>query len=163
MCLCVCVVQCICYFFIFCYLTKHLAKMYWLLFLIQCKKELVILLLEVLLWLGSGVHISSKVKDLIFNIPFFQLNSPERLYPSISLRIDKIFKKLRWTRKWQRTPVFLPGESQGQRSLVGYSPWGHKESYMTEQLILLLKKLKPIVKSAKFLLGLQGTVPIYLS
>ena len=30
------------------------------------------------------------------------------------------------------TPVFLPGESHGQRSLVGYSPWGHKESDMTE-------------------------------
>ena len=29
-------------------------------------------------------------------------------------------------------PVFLPGESQGQRSLVGYSPWGHKELNMTE-------------------------------
>ena len=31
-----------------------------------------------------------------------------------------------WWRKWQPTPVFLPGESHGQRSLVGYSPWGHK-------------------------------------
>ena len=36
--------------------------------------------------------------------------------------------------KWQPTPVFLPGESHGQRSLVGYSPWGHKESDMTERL-----------------------------
>ena len=35
---------------------------------------------------------------------------------------------LYWRRKWQPTPVFLPGESQGQRSLAGYSPWGHKES-----------------------------------
>ena len=34
--------------------------------------------------------------------------------------------------KWQPTPVFLPGKSHGQRSLVGYSPWGHKESDMTE-------------------------------
>ena len=33
-----------------------------------------------------------------------------------------------WRRQWQSTPVFLPGESHGQRSLVGYSPWGHKES-----------------------------------
>ena len=37
-------------------------------------------------------------------------------------------------RTWQPTPVFLPGEFHGQRSLVGYSPWGHKESNMTEQL-----------------------------
>ena len=31
-----------------------------------------------------------------------------------------------WRRKWQPTPVFLPGELHGQRSLTGYSPWGHK-------------------------------------
>ena len=35
---------------------------------------------------------------------------------------------------WQPTPVFLPGESHGQRSLAGYSPWGHKESDATERL-----------------------------
>ena len=35
-------------------------------------------------------------------------------------------------RKWQPAPVFLPGESHGQRSLAGYSPWGHTELDMTE-------------------------------
>ena len=44
--------------------------------------------------------------------------------------------KISWRRKWQPSPV-LPGEFHGQRSLVGYSPWGHKESDMTEQLTLL--------------------------
>ena len=39
-----------------------------------------------------------------------------------------------WRRKRQPTPVFLPGESHGQRSLVGYSPRGRKESDMTERL-----------------------------
>ena len=34
-------------------------------------------------------------------------------------------------KKWKPTPVFLPGESHGQRSLVGYSPLGHKESDIT--------------------------------
>ena len=33
---------------------------------------------------------------------------------------------------WQPTPAFLPGESHGQKSLLGYSPWGHKESDLTE-------------------------------
>ena len=33
---------------------------------------------------------------------------------------------------WQPTPVFLPGESHGQRSLMGYSPWGRKESDTSE-------------------------------
>ena len=42
--------------------------------------------------------------------------------------------KTPWRRKWQPTPVFLPGESHGQRSLAGYSPWGHKESDTTERL-----------------------------
>ena len=42
--------------------------------------------------------------------------------------------KISWRRKWQPTPIFLPRESHGQRSLVGYSPWGHKESDTTEQL-----------------------------
>ena len=44
--------------------------------------------------------------------------------------------KLLWSRKWQPTPVFLPEESHGQRSLEGYSLWGRKESDMTEQLTL---------------------------
>ena len=39
-----------------------------------------------------------------------------------------------WRREWQPTPVFLPGEFHGRRSLVGYSPWGHKESDTTERL-----------------------------
>ena len=38
--------------------------------------------------------------------------------------------------RWQPTPVFLPGESHGQRSLLCYSPWGHKEWDTTEQLTL---------------------------
>ena len=36
---------------------------------------------------------------------------------------------------WQPSPVFLPGESHGQRSLVGYSPWGRKELDTTEHLL----------------------------
>ena len=39
-----------------------------------------------------------------------------------------------WRRAWQPIPVFLPGESHGQRRLVSYSPWGGKESDTTEQL-----------------------------
>ena len=39
-------------------------------------------------------------------------------------------------RAWLSTPVFLPGKSHGQRSLMDYSPWGHKEPDTTEQLTL---------------------------
>jgi len=41
-------------------------------------------------------------------------------------------QKIPWRRKWQSTPVSLPGEVHEQRDLVGYSPWGHKESDMPE-------------------------------
>ena len=45
---------------------------------------------------------------------------------------DPCVGKIPWSSKWQPTPVFLPGKSYGQKSLVGYSPWGHKESDTTE-------------------------------
>ena len=45
-----------------------------------------------------------------------------------------LFTFMHWRRKWPAAPVFLPGESQGWRSLLGYSPWGHKESETTERL-----------------------------
>ena len=38
-----------------------------------------------------------------------------------------ISSKIPWIKKWQTTPVFLFGKSHGQRSLAGYSPWGHKD------------------------------------
>ena len=49
--------------------------------------------------------------------------------PGFDLWVGKIF----WRRRWQPTPVLLPGKSHGWRSLVGYSPWGRKESDTTEQ------------------------------
>ena len=44
---------------------------------------------------------------------------------------DSWVGKISWRGKWQPTPAFLPGESHGQRSLAGYSPWSHKESDTT--------------------------------
>ena len=52
-------------------------------------------------------------------------------------RFDPWIGKIPWGRKWQPTPVFLPGEFHGQRNLVGYSPWGYEESDATEQLSTL--------------------------
>ena len=51
--------------------------------------------------------------------------------------------KMPWRRKWQTTPVFLPGKFHGQRSLIGYSPWGHKESDTTEWLHFLFSAESP--------------------
>ena len=47
---------------------------------------------------------------------------------------EDALEKIPWRRAWQPTPIFLPGECHGQRSLVSYSPWGHKESDTTEWL-----------------------------
>ena len=46
-------------------------------------------------------------------------------------------EKILWRRKWQPTPVFLPGKSNGRRSLVGYNPWDAKESDTTKWLHFL--------------------------
>ena len=50
--------------------------------------------------------------------------------------------KISWRRKWQPTPVFLPGKSHGWKSLIGYSPWDHKELDTTEWLhfVMLVRK-----------------------
>ena len=48
--------------------------------------------------------------------------------------------KIPWRREWQSTPVFLPGKSRGQRSLVGCSPQGNKESDTTEQVIIIIAR-----------------------
>ena len=47
---------------------------------------------------------------------------------------DRIPAAIYHLNKWEPTPVLLPGKSHGQRSLVGYTPWGHKELDMTERL-----------------------------
>ena len=44
------------------------------------------------------------------------------------LGLDPWVENIPWRGEWQPTPVFVPGESHGQRSLAGYSLWGHKES-----------------------------------
>ena len=49
-------------------------------------------------------------------------------------KFDPWVGKIPWSSKWQLTLVFLPGKFHGERSLAGCSPWGHKESDMTEQL-----------------------------
>ena len=67
------------------------------------------------------------------------MEEPGRLQSMGSLRVGhdgatslSLFTLIHWRRKWQPTPVFLPGESQGQRSLMGCRLWGRTESDMTE-------------------------------
>ena len=76
---------------------------------------------------------------LAWKIPWVE--EPGRLQSMGSRRVRhdwatslSLFTFMHWRRKWQPTPVFLPEESQGQKSLVGCRLWGRKESDTTEQL-----------------------------
>ena len=62
------------------------------------------------------------IAQMVKNLPAMQERSG----------FDPWVRKITWIRKWQSTPVFLPGEFHGQRGLAGYTPWGHKESDMTK-------------------------------
>ena len=63
--------------------------------------------------------------------------------------VRSLGQKSPWRRAWQPTPVFLPGEFHGQRSLAGYSPWGCKELDTTEQLLLTHSHSGPSTVSAR--------------
>ena len=71
-----------------------------------------------------GPHIyASLVAQIVKNLP-------AKIEPGFNFWI----RKIPWRKNWQPTPVFLPGEFHGQRSLAGYSPWDCKESDTTEWL-----------------------------
>ena len=55
------------------------------------------------------------------------------------MQVDPSVGKIPWRRKWQPTPVFLPGESHGWRSLLGFSPWYCKKSDPTEHIVPTIK------------------------
>ena len=57
---------------------------------------------------------------------------------------------MHWRRKWQPTPVLLPGESHGGRSVVGYSPWGRKESDTTQRLHFT-SRVNTLASSSEFI------------
>ena len=68
---------------------------------------------------------TSLVAQMVKNLPVMWEN-----------QVQSLVGKIPWRREWLPTPVFLPGESHGQRSLVGYSPRGHRQLDRTEQLSL---------------------------
>ena len=78
---------------------------------------------------------------IIFNVGFcasLVTQTVKNLPAMQETQVQSQVRKIPWRRAWQLTPVFLPGESHGQRSLVGCSPRGLKELDTTEQLTLSL-------------------------
>ena len=80
---------------------------------------------------GIATHSSG---SLVPPILFFLLKIAFAIQSFVFPQQFKDFLSWFWRRKWQPTPVLLPGKSRGQRSAVGYSPWGPKESDTTERL-----------------------------
>ena len=85
----------------------------------------------------SIFRVAPHSSTLAWEIPWME--EPGRLQSMGSLRVRhnwaisrSLFTYMHWRSKWQPTPVFLPGESQGQRSLVGFYLWGRAESDTTE-------------------------------
>ena len=90
-------------------------------------------------YLGSPVLIMPTVKLSNSIHPHCIYLPPPKLGSllSVSILLLSLFTFMHWRRKWQPTPVLLPGKSHGWWSLVGYSPWGRKESDTTEWLHFL--------------------------
>ena len=85
-------------------------------------------------WVSNQLHLPKKWHGLQHSLRWLKF---WRICPQCGRpRLDSWARKIPWRRKWQPTPVFLPGEFHGQRSLVGYSPWSCKELDMTERLTL---------------------------
>ena len=96
---------------------------------------------------------------------FMHIHKPLSFWISFPFRcrFNPWVGKIPRSRKWQPTLVFLPGESHGRRSLVGYSPRGHKEQDTTERLssfshvnFLKYKRMKMKVKVKPLSLRLHG-------
>ena len=74
------------------------------------------------------------------NLPDPGIKAAPSTSPALAERIfNPWVEKIPWRRKWQPAPVFLPGESHRQGRLVGYSPWGHRESDITEHTTQVLR------------------------
>ena len=97
---------------------------------------------------------SKNVKEHIANysFPSTQVAHWLRIHlPSRRCRLDPWVRKIPWRRKWQPFPVFLPGKSHGQRSLVSSSLWGHKKNrtwlVTKQQVDSVIKAPSPLLLS----------------
>ena len=125
------------YFYYWCSIRYHL-KLYWFNYIIFALHTETFFK-SLLLWTISCSEkaMAPHSSTLAWKIPWTE--EPGRLQSMGSLRVGhewatslSLFTFMHWRRKWQPTPVFLPGESKGRGSLVGWRLWGRTESDTTE-------------------------------
>ena len=98
-----------------------------------------------------SVILSVLLISAVFKIVYIVLGFPrwhgdkEPAFQCRRLGFDPWVRKIPCRKKWQPTPVFLPGESHTQRSLVVYSPWGCRELNRTEQLSTHIHPIIPLL------------------
>ena len=85
---------------------------------------------------NTHIHNTSHVQIMFVSTPSRTVLLPHPGTPPLGSAPISVLLEAKgfWRREWHPTPVFLPGKSHGQRSLLGYSPWDCKESDTTERL-----------------------------
>ena len=78
------------------------------------------------------------------------------------LEFDPWVRKIPWKRKWQSTPVFLPKKSHGQRSLVGYSPWGCKEWDTTDWACMHVHAIGTALENCNWMVAISCIVCMWV-
>ena len=132
-------------FFLIFYLWKHVVWQYLFLFFPRLIVIFLISFIVYILLLCSFivfycVYMLDKVSRLMFDIIYSgfpgdtAVKNPPPNKGDLEAQFDPWVTKIPWRGKWQPTLVFLPGESYKQRGVVDYSPWGCKESDMSQWL-----------------------------
>ena len=125
-----------CFCFIFNFIFNKNSRYKWTISF-TCNYSLMGVLNCVLLIHNSEKAMATQSSILAWKIPWTEEPGGLQSMGLLVIRHDWVtslllFTFMHWRRKWQPTPVFLPGESQGQRSLVGCCLWGRTESDTTE-------------------------------
>ena len=113
----------------------HILSLCHILVILTIFQTLFTLLLNLLWWSVVGDLFNMIVLFFNWSMGFpggSVVKNPPVMQETWKFRFNPWVRKILWRRSWQPPPVFLPGEPHGQRSLVGYSPWGRKDSDTTE-------------------------------
>ena len=124
-----------------CLVTKVMLDSFVILWTIACQAPRSLGFSRKGYWSGLPCPLSGDCSSVSWGLKVVWLscikNLPTKAGDTRDMGFNPWVRKILWRRKWQPTPVFLPGKSHGQRNLVGYSPWDCKEVDATEHTHML--------------------------